>query len=99
MKPSLIIISGFSCTGKSTLAQKIGKHYSLPVFGRDDFKESLFDSLGYSDRDRSKEFGIASYKLLYLTTEKILTGGNSLVVESNFKVHPDTEKLTVLKQF
>ena len=97
MKPRLIIISGFSCTGKSTLAKKIAQHYSLPVFGRDDFKEALFDSLGYCDRQLSKEFGIASYKLLYLTTEKILAAGNSLVIESNFQVNPDTEKLKNIK--
>lgn len=97
MASSLIIISGFSCTGKTTLAHKIGKRFSLPVFGRDDFKEALFDSLGYSDRQRSREFGIASYQLLYLVAEKILAAGNSIVIESNFKVNPDTEKLKRLQ--
>ncbi len=34
MKPTLIIVSGFSCTGKTTLAKKIGEYYSLPVIGK-----------------------------------------------------------------
>lgn len=97
MKPSLIIVSGWSCTGKTTLANQIGKRFSLPVFGRDDFKESLFDSLGYSDRQRSKQFGVAGYQLLYSVTDKILAAGHSIVIESNFKVHQDTEKLKNLK--
>ena len=93
MKPSLIIVSGWSCTGKTTLAKQIGKRFSLPVFGRDDFKESLFDSLGYSNRQRSRVFGVASYQLLYLVADRIIAAGNSVVIESNFKVNPDTEKL------
>jgi predicted kinase len=92
-KPTLIIVSGFSCTGKTTLARKIGKEFSLPVFGRDDFKESLFDSLGYCDRQWSKKLGISSYRLLYLVAEKILNSGSSVIVESNFKTNPDTKKI------
>ncbi len=97
MKPTLIIISGFSCTGKTVLAKKIGKRFSLPAIGRDDLKESLYDSLGYSDRKWSKKLGVDSYKLLYLTTEKLLTANSSIIVESNFKVKSDTEKLKILK--
>ena len=94
---TLIIVSGFSCTGKTALAKKIGEYFSLPAISRDDFKESLYDSLGYSDREWSKKLGIASYRLLYLVTEKILRSGSSIIVESNFKVNSDTEKLKNLK--
>lgn len=97
MTSTLIIISGFSCTGKTTLAKNIGKRFDLPVIGRDDFKESLFDSLGYSDRQWSIKLGIASYKLLYLMAEKLLDSGSSIIIESNFKVEPDTQKLQRLK--
>lgn len=93
MKSTLVIVSGFSCTGKTTLAKKIGQNFSLPVFGRDDLKESLFDSLGYCDREWSKKLGISSYSLLYLVTEKILATGNSLVIESNFTREPDSKKI------
>ena len=96
-QPTLMIVSGFSCTGKTRLARKIGKKFSLPVFGRDDFQESLYDSLGYSDRQWSKKLGIVSYCLLYLATEKILDSSNSVIIESNFKIKPDTEKLKKIK--
>lgn len=97
MKSTLIIVSGFSCTGKTALAKKIGEHFSLPAFGRDDFKESLYDSLEYSDREWSKKLGVASYRLLYLVVEKILCSGSSIILESNFKAKPDAEKLEKLK--
>ena len=97
MTCTLIVITGYSCTGKTTLAKMIGKRFDLPVIGRDDFKESLFDSLGYSDREWSKKLGIASYRLLYLMTENLLSSNISLIVESNFKTQNDTKKLKYLK--
>ena len=81
---TLIIVSGFSCTGKTALAKKIGEHFSLPAIGRDNFKESLYDSLGYSDREWSKRLGVASYRLLYLVTENILRSGSSIIVRKQF---------------
>ena len=42
MQSLLILIYGFSCTGKTTLAKKIAKRYSLPLISRDDIKESLY---------------------------------------------------------
>jgi predicted kinase len=98
MKSTLVIVSGFSCTGKTTLAKKIGQNFSLPVFGRDDLKEFLFDSLGYSHREWSKKLGIASYSLLYLIAEKVLATGNSLIIESNFTREPDSKKIKRLKE-
>ena len=97
MQSLLIIISGFSCTGKTTLAKKIAQRYSLPLISRDDIKESLYNSLGYSDREWSKKLGIASYDLLYLFTEQLLANKKSLIIESNFKSTVDTAKLLNLK--
>ena len=91
------MISGFSCTGKTTLAKKIANRYSLPLIGRDEIKESLYNSLGYSDREWSKKLGIASYDLLYLALEKLLDNKQSLITESNFKSKTDTAKLLKLK--
>ncbi|MGK7949981.1 MAG: AAA family ATPase [Xenococcaceae cyanobacterium] len=97
MNNLLIVVSGFSCTGKTTLAKKIAQRYSLPLISRDDIKESLYNSLGYSDRKWSKKLGIASYDILYLFTEQLLANKKSLVIESNFKSAVDTAKLLNLK--
>lgn len=97
MKPILILISGFSCTGKTTLAKIIAKRYLLPLIGRDNIQESLYDSLGHWDREWSKKLGVASYNLLYLFTEQLLANKQSLITESNFKSGTDTKKLSNLK--
>ncbi len=97
MKSLLIVISGFSCTGKTTLGRQLSQELSLPFISRDDLKESLFDSLGWKDREWSKRLGIASYKLLYYFIESQLSVGRSLAVESNFKPEFDTDKFLQLK--
>ena len=97
MKNLLVIVSGFSCTGKTTLAKKIAERYSLPLISRDDIKESLYNSLGYSDREWSKKLGVASYGLLYLFIEKILATKQNLIVESNFQPEFDESKFLNLK--
>lgn len=85
MKPLLIIVSGFSCTGKTTLAQKIAQEFNLPLIGRDNIKEVLFDSLGWEDKAWSKKLGSTSYRLLYYFIDTQLSVSQSLIVESNFQ--------------
>ncbi|MFA5827741.1 MAG: AAA family ATPase [Candidatus Shapirobacteria bacterium] len=94
----MIVVSGLSCTGKSTLAGKISKEFSIPYFSKDMFKELLFDELGYSDRDWSKKMGGVSYKILYQITENLLKTGRSLVLESNFKPEIDRQMLLDLQK-
>jgi dephospho-CoA kinase len=46
----LIIVTGGPGTGKSTFSETLSTHISVPLINRDEYKEVLFDSLGYSDR-------------------------------------------------
>lgn len=98
MTSLIILISGLPCTGKTTLAQKIAQKFQLPLISRDDIKESLFDFLGWQDREWSKKLGIASYQLLYYFIETQVSAGNSLIVESNFMPKFDNSKNLELKR-
>jgi predicted kinase len=62
---TLIVVSGLPASGKTTLAHLLAAELRLPLVGRDDIKERLFESLGWSDREWSKRLGIASWDLLY----------------------------------
>lgn len=86
-KKLLIIISGLPCTGKSTLAKELSKKYKLPIISKDTIKESLFDSLGYSDREFSRKIGGASYNLMYELVEELLSNEISLIAETNFNAN------------
>lgn len=93
----LIIISGRPATGKTTLGRKISKYLNVPILCRDDIKESLFDSLGFNDREQSRKIGGASFKLLYDLTEKFLNANTPLIVETFFHPEHDRDKFSELK--
>lgn len=91
MPPTLIIVSGPPASGKTTIARRIGEAFQLPVVNKDEIKESLFDALGWKDREWSRKLGMATYQLLYYFVETQLAAGASAVVESNFRREESTE--------
>ncbi len=66
------------------MARRIAAHFNLPLFGKDVIKETLFDTLGWSDRARSKQLSHASIALLYRMLEIELAAGRACMLESNF---------------
>ncbi|MBI5303123.1 MAG: ATP-binding protein [Chloroflexi bacterium] len=83
-RPLLLIVTGPPGAGKTTLARKIAREFRLPLIAKDDIKETLFDTLGWKDREWSKQLGGATYELIYYFVETLLSAGQSLIVESNF---------------
>lgn len=81
----LIIITGPPASGKTVLARRLAADLRLPLISRDDFKERLFDALGWDDRAWSKKLGAASYHLLWQALASHLAVGNPVIVESNFR--------------
>lgn len=92
-KPLLIIVSGPSCTGKTTLAKKISEKFNIPFITKDGIKEILFDDLGWSNREWSKKLGVASYSILHYFLESTLKVNKALIIESNFKPEFETPEI------
>ncbi len=88
----LVIVTGAPATGKTALGKRIAEELQLPFMNKDGIKETLFDSLGWKDREWSKRLGAASMDLLFLFAEGQLRAGRSCVVESNFYPEFDTER-------
>jgi len=84
-KAKMILITGLPSTGKTHLAKIVSTSFSLPLFSKDEIKETLFNHLGYSDRMWSKKLGVASFGLLYKLIETQLKSNQSLIAETYFK--------------
>ncbi|MCY3709883.1 MAG: ATP-binding protein [Caldilineaceae bacterium] len=82
--PLVLIVCGAPGTGKTTLARKLAPALELPLIARDDLKESLFDTLGWSTMEWSERLGGATYELVYLLIERLLEARCSLLVETPF---------------
>ncbi|MFI7364183.1 AAA family ATPase [Streptomyces sp. NPDC050149] len=94
--PTVVIVSGPPGTGKTCLSRQLATRLALPWFSRDTIKEALFDTLGWSDRQRSKELGAASVAVLFSLLSDTLGAGTSCLTESNFRrphSSPDFQQL------
>jgi len=88
----VVVVNGLPGVGKSTQAHQIAQHLGWPLFTKDMFKESLFDSLGWSDRAWSRRLSQASMDLVFLTLHTELQAGRSCVIEGNFEAERDTPR-------
>ena len=83
--PVIVVVTGLPGTGKTTIAEALAEQLALPGFRKDEFKEILFDVLGWSDKDWSEALDGACYELLWRTCEAELGAGRSCLIESNFE--------------
>lgn len=97
--PNVILITGLPCTGKSTLARRLSAEFRLPLLAKDGIKEVLFDSLGWKDRQWSREMSRTSFELIFHLMEILLSTRLSFIVEGNFKAADHTERWLALKHF
>ncbi len=79
-----MIVAGAPATGKTTLARRLASDLRLAIATKDDIKETLADSLGTGDRERSRELGAAAYAVLFTVARRTLDSGAGIVVEANF---------------
>lgn len=96
-QPLVLIVTGPPAGGKTTIARPLARALGLPFLSKDLFKESLFDSLGSSDREWSRRLGLASTRLLFRCAEALLEAGQSCALESNFYAQWDTTRLRDLQ--
>ncbi|MEZ4864761.1 MAG: ATP-binding protein [Caldilineaceae bacterium] len=81
---TVILITGHPATGKTALAHYLARELGLPLLHRDGLKETLADTLGWSDDEWSLKLGAATWELLYHLVEALLRARVSHIAESNF---------------
>jgi adenylate kinase family enzyme len=93
----VVVVTGPPGAGKSTLAEYLAQELCLPLISKDGIKETLFDTLGWHDREWSKKLGHASFELMFHILESHLEAQSSLIVESAFIPEFHTARFLELK--
>jgi predicted kinase len=88
----VVIINGFPGTGKTTLGRAVSDHFGWPFISKDVFKEIMFDTIGWSDKQWSLKLSAATHRIMDYVIGETLRAGHSLVVESNFKADLDAPR-------
>ena len=85
MRPTtVVLITGHPATGKTTFARYLAKTLAVPTLCKDDFKEILYDTLGWSTVEWSMQLSVATWELLYRYVDILLKARTDHVVEANF---------------
>jgi predicted kinase len=77
----LIIFSGLPGTGKSTLAEAVGRELGVPVFAKDWLEATLLRS-ELQPMNQEKPLGFAGYELLTILAQRQLMLGQSVILDS-----------------
>lgn len=96
MSARVIIVNGLPGVGKTTQAQALATSLGWPLMTKDMCKESLFDSLGWSDRAWSRRLSKASLDLLFVWLASELRAGRDCVIEANFESERDSPRFMTL---
>lgn len=86
MKKLLLMTGDLAC-GKTTFGKILSKRYDTGLFYKDNIKEALGDTIGFSDRAENLKLSKAAVEIMTLIFSEFAALGKSLILEANFRTH------------
>ena len=81
---NLIVITGLPASGKSRLARAAKAEFGYPILEKDRIKETLFDTVGFSNYAEKRALDHQANDELLRELEGILSEGGSAIIDNNF---------------
>jgi predicted kinase len=90
MQREIVVVSGAPGSGKTTLATILAPALDMPRIGKDLIKETLWDTIEASPRDRewSRQLGAAAMEVLWTLAAQC----PRVLIEANFRPHSEYER-------
>lgn len=80
-----ILVTGIPASGKSTTAEFLSEHFSIPLISKDRIKEFMYDEIGFSSREEKVRLGLASMNIMYYMAEQLMKCQQPFILENNFE--------------
>jgi predicted kinase len=90
-RPSLVVVCGPPCSGKTTLASKLHGETGLAYLAIDSILQRILPGSSFEQADRD-----LAYRVLGFTVEQLLLAGIGVIVDATFTRAPHLEDLEVL---
>lgn len=84
-KPRLIVVSGPSGVGKTTLAHRLAEAIKCPAICRDEIKEGLVHAADEYVASPGDDLTVQASKLFFAVLETLVRGGATVVAEAAFQ--------------
>lgn len=81
----LVIITGAPASGKSSIAESLGKKLCIDVISKDEFKVELFEKFGFTNHAEKRKLSIKGEQIMYETIEHYIEQNKNLIVDNHFK--------------
>lgn len=91
----LIIFTGAPASGKSSIAENVGKRLGIQVISKDGFKIDLFEKYGFTNHAEKKKLSILGEKQMCECMERHMLDNKDIIVDNNFKDFNEVRKALI----
>lgn len=92
MSELVVVVTGPPASGKTGPAKRLAEQLRVPFLGKDDLKETLYDTLGHGD-DVEDALERAAHALLCRIAAVQLDAGVSVLLESDFNADTGPDEI------